>query len=249
MCYEETVMEISNACHPHKLVLKDSDYPYYCWGCDQLGFGASYMCSEGCSFCLHQQCGKPESPIEYPFSDKCLLKFREGGAGVGSPCDACGKKIKRFHYRCTCTFKKRNLHPSCLDYEETLEVANGLILSFKKAATTKCAHCGTKDLWSKVRGWAYVSSCGGYCYHVTCVREIINRNWRYGFFTGKLDPFLSIKQQFPEDMDTMNQLIVARTRERPTKKNAKLVLSILFSMLTGNPFGLIGAARSYFNIN
>ncbi|KAJ0442125.1 hypothetical protein HanRHA438_Chr16g0753011 [Helianthus annuus] len=238
---------IFNATHPHILVLNHANCPYYCWGCDQLGFGLSYVCSQGCNFYLHKQCGNPQTLIEYPFSNKCILRFRDGGPGIDSPCDACGKKIKRFHFRCTCTFQKRHLHPSCLADEKTLEAANGLTLHLQKAATSKCLHCGTKDLWSKVRGWAYVSSCGSYCYHVSCVKEIINQNWRYGFFTGKSDPFLTIKQRFPEDMDRMNQLVVARKKERPTRKHTKAVLSVLFNLLTGNALGLVGAAQTYFN--
>ncbi|KAD3067685.1 hypothetical protein R6Q59_018283 [Mikania micrantha] len=236
---------ISHASHQHKLVLKNANCPYYCWGCDQLGFGSTYVCRKGCNFYLHEQCGKPKPEIEYPFSQNCVLTFRDEGSGVGSQCDACGKKIKRYHYRCLCKFQKRNLHPSCLGYEKTLEAAPGLTLHLKKAAASKCLHCGTKDLWSKVRGWAYVSSCGSYSYHVSCVKEIINKNWRDGFFTGNSDPFRTIKEQFPEDMDWMHQLDVART-ERQTRRNAEVVLSAIFHVLTGNPFGLVGAAQSYF---
>ncbi|KAM0031133.1 hypothetical protein Hdeb2414_s0017g00505131 [Helianthus debilis subsp. tardiflorus] len=240
-------MEISNANHPHKLLLKDANCPYYCWGCNQLGFRLSYICSKGCDFFLHKQCGKPQAIIEYPFSNKCILRFRDGGPGVDSPCDACGKKIKRFHYRCTCTFQKRHLHPSCLAEETNLEAMYGLTLHLQKTATSKCLHCGTKDLRSNVRGWAYVSTCGNYCYHVSCVKEIINKNWRSGFFTGKSDPFRTIEQQFPKDMNRMNQLTLPRKKEGPKRKHAEAVLSTLFNMLTGNPFGLIGAAQRYFS--
>ncbi|GKB98729.1 hypothetical protein Tco_0984866 [Tanacetum coccineum] len=152
-----------------------------------------------------------------------------------------------FHYRCLCTFQSGHLHPSCLGHEKTLEAAHGLTLNLANSATTKCLHCGTKNLWSKVRGWAYVSSCESYCYHVSCVREIINKNWKYGFFTGKSDPFQTIKEQFPEDMDKMHQLVVAKRKEKPTRKQATLILSVIFNVITGNPFGLIGAAQSYFS--
>ncbi|KAL8206095.1 hypothetical protein R6Q57_009646 [Mikania cordata] len=153
--------------------------------------------------------------------------------------------FKRKDLGCLCKFQKRNLHPSCLGYEKTLEAALGLTLHLEKAAKSKCLHCGTKDLWSNVRGWAYVSSCGSYCYHISCVKEIINKNWRHGFFTGKSDPFRTIKEQFPEDVDRMHQLAVGRM-ERQTSKDVEAVLSAIFHVLTGNPFGLVGAAQSYF---
>ncbi|GJU87467.1 zinc finger, CCHC-type containing protein [Tanacetum coccineum] len=150
--------------------------------------------------------------------------------------------------RTKATYKeKRHLHPSCLGHEKTLEAAHGLTLNLANSATTKCLHCGTKNLWSKVRGWAYVSSCESYCYHVSCVREIINKNWKYGFFTGKSDPFQTIKEQFPEDMDKMHQLVVAKRKEKPARKQATLILSVIFNVITRKPFGLIGAAQSYFS--
>ncbi|XP_076940106.1 uncharacterized protein LOC143609159 [Bidens hawaiensis] len=239
-------MEICFASHSHKLELKYADTPYYCSGCDQLGFGLSYICSKGCNFFLHEQCGKPQTTIDYPFSKKCVLKFRDGGPGIDSPCDACGKKIKRFHYRCMCSFVKRHLHPFCLPGEKTLDVVNGLTLHLQKAATSNCLHCGNKDIWSKIRGWAYVSSCGTYNYHVSCVKEIINKNWTNGFFTGKNDPFQTVKLQFPEDMDKMNQKIVERKRKIPKRKHAEALLGILLNVFTGNPVGLIGAAQTYF---
>ncbi|KAK9054961.1 hypothetical protein SSX86_026040 [Deinandra increscens subsp. villosa] len=239
-------MEISHASHHHKLVLKHANCPYYCGGCDQLGFGLSYVCSNGCNFFLHQQCGRPTTEIKYPFSQVCVMKFRDGGSGVDSSCDACGKKIKRLHYRCTCSFIKRNLHPSCLAYEKTLEAAFGLTLHLEKEAATNCLHCHKNNVSSKIHGWAYVSSCRTYCYHVSCVKEIINQNWKNGFFTGKSDPFLTIKERFPEDKDRMHQLVEAQ-REGRTRKRAEAVLSLLFNVITGNPVGLIGSAQSYFS--
>ncbi|KAD3067735.1 hypothetical protein R6Q59_018276 [Mikania micrantha] len=235
---------ISHASHQHKLVPKNANCHYYCWGCDQLGFGSTYVCRKGCNFYLHEQCAKPKPEIEYPFSQNCVLTFRDEGSGVGSQCDACGTKIKRYHYGCLCKFQKRNLHPACLGYEKTLEAAPGLTLHLEKAAKSKCLHCGTKDLLSNVRGWAYVSLCGSYCYHVSCVKEIIYKNRSREVLTGRSDPFWTIKEQFPEDMDKMHRLAVART-ERLTRKNVEAVLSAIFVVLTGNPLGLVGVAQSY----
>ncbi|KAL8206101.1 hypothetical protein R6Q57_009652 [Mikania cordata] len=148
----------------------------------------------GCNFYLHEQCGKPKPEIEYPFSEKCVLKFQEEGSGA---------------------------------MKKTLEAALGLTLHLEKAAKSKCLHCGTKDLWSNVRGKSLIRTGG------------------MGFFTGKSDPFRTIKEQFPEDMDRMHQLAVGRM-ERQTRKDVEAVLSAIFHVLTGNPFGLVGATQSYF---
>ncbi|GKC18338.1 hypothetical protein Tco_1020488 [Tanacetum coccineum] len=117
---------------------------------------------------------------------------------------------------------------------------DGLTLNLKKEATAKCLHCEHKG-----RGWAYVSSCDDYCYHVICVMDIINDNWRKGFITGKSDPFQTVQKQFVADMDKREQLVTAKKKQK-SKKKAKIVLSVIFNVVTGNPKGLIGAAQNYF---
>lgn len=77
------------------------------------------------------------------------------------------------------------MHPYCLSYEPTLVAFDGLTLNLKKVATSNCLRCGTIDLCSKVHGWAYVSPCGDYSSHASCVMDIINENWRKGFITEK----------------------------------------------------------------
>ena len=48
-------------------------------------------------------------------------------------------------------------------------------------------------------------------------------------------------------MDNMHRL-TKQKKEIATKKNAKAVLSVILNVLTGNPMGLIGDAKSYFGI-
>ncbi|GJW07397.1 hypothetical protein Tco_1569820 [Tanacetum coccineum] len=227
--------------HHHELELKSANSPYYCGRCDQLGFGLSYTCKKSeCNLFYHKQCENPPSQVQYPFSKKCVLKLYTNKSGKDCSCVVCGKKIKGYHYKCSCAFIKRNVHPSCLSYEPTLVALDGLTLNLKKEATAKCLHCEHKG-----RGWAYVSSCDDYCYHVICVMDIINDNWRKGFITGKSDPFQTVQKQFVADMDKREQLVTAKKKQK-SKNKAKIVLSVIFNVVTGNPKGLIGAAQNYF---
>ncbi|GJS40298.1 hypothetical protein Tco_0565341 [Tanacetum coccineum] len=143
--------------------------------------------------------------------------------------------------------KKRHLHPSCLGHEKTLEAAHGLTLNLANSATTKCLHLGLLTTLVQGPWWAIVSPWKVIGYHVSCVRKSLIKTGNWVFFTGKSDPFQTIKEQFLEDMDKMHQLVVAKRKEKPTRKQATLILSVIFNVITGNPFGLIGAAQSYFS--
>ncbi|GJR87469.1 hypothetical protein Tco_0211480, partial [Tanacetum coccineum] len=109
-------------------------------------------------------------------------------------------------------------------YEPTLVALDGPTLNLKKEATAKCLHYENKG-----RGWAYVSSCDEYCYHVICVIDIINDNWRKGFITEKSNPFQTIQKQFVVDMDKKRQQQVTGQKKEKSKK-ATTVLSVIFKV-------------------
>nr|XP_043614859.1 uncharacterized protein LOC122586903 [Erigeron canadensis] len=222
--------------HQHSFKATSTNHPYYCGGCDQLGFGSSYTCSESdCNVFHHVQCvDRTNGPVTYPFSisSKCALVFvdRINGPGQKSLCVACGNKIKGYHYRCKCTFRKHNMHPSCLlSYEPTLVAAHGLTLQLKSRATAKCLCCLKKKVSSKVDGWAYVSTCGSYCYHVSCVMNIIHETRAQGNITEKCDPFQTIRERFPADKNRL----AASEQASPSGKKSKAALNLITSMITG----------------
>ncbi|PWA35017.1 hypothetical protein CTI12_AA612760 [Artemisia annua] len=232
--------------HHHKLELKSANCPYYCGQCNQLGFGLSYTCVKSeCNIFYHKLCESPQTLIMHPFSTKCVLKFYPNKYGKESSCDVCGKKIKGYHCKCLCNFVTRHVHPSCLSYEPALVAIDGLTLNLKKVATSACLHCGNMKISSKVPGWAYVSSCGDYCYHVSCVMDIINRKWKNGLITGESDPFQTIRPEFLSDVDKRQQLVIGKKKEKSMKK-AATILSAIFNVLTGNSLGLVGNAQKYF---
>ncbi|KAJ0644053.1 hypothetical protein HanOQP8_Chr16g0607561 [Helianthus annuus] len=108
-----------------------------------------------------------------------------------------------------------------------------------------------KNLCSKVDGWAYVSPCGLYCYHVSCVMKIINDNWKKAFMNGTSDPFQTIREKFPSHVNRMNKMGKGKRKVRDPKKVATAqkvatAFSVIFNVLTGNRQGLVGDAEKFF---
>jgi hypothetical protein len=48
-------------------------------------------------------------------------------------------------------------------------------LELKEKAASKCLICQRKKISKKIEGWAYVSTCGKYCYHVRCVKDLVDK--------------------------------------------------------------------------
>ncbi|XP_022747994.1 uncharacterized protein LOC111297603 [Durio zibethinus] len=168
------VTEIEHFSHRHKLELSYSQKPYRCDGCKQEGFGSCYQCNKKtkCDFHLHEKCAMADPLATHPFFNNCIFEFRKKRKH-GKRCKACGKDIRGFMYKS----KKAYLHPCCLKLPNTLNGEGGLILNLKDKASSKCLICRHKKISGKVKGWAYVSTCGKHCYHVGCVNHMNFENW------------------------------------------------------------------------
>jgi hypothetical protein len=80
--------------------------------------------------------------------------------------------------------KELVLHPCCfrLPSNRTTqglstneEAITNLVLQEK--APSKCLICQRKKISRKIKGWAYVSTCLEYCYHVKCVKELLDKKF------------------------------------------------------------------------
>ncbi|XVF23884.1 hypothetical protein REPUB_Repub13aG0078000 [Reevesia pubescens] len=174
------ITEIEHFSHRHKLELSYSQTPYQCDGCKELGFGPYYQCSKEkkCDFHLHEKCAVADPFACHPFFSNCTFEFRKKRKG-GKSCKSCGKDIQGFMYKS----KKAYLHPCCLKLPNTLNGDGGLSLILKDKASSKCLICQQKEISKgKIKGWAYVSSCGKHCYHVGCVNNMNFENWKKGYF-------------------------------------------------------------------
>ncbi|KAJ8763538.1 hypothetical protein K2173_002421 [Erythroxylum novogranatense] len=162
--------EISHYYHPqHTLKFDDSEFPFKCDGCKEVGIGSRYRCSI-CNFDLHMHCAVPCSSINHPFYTKCSLKFLSKPPG-DSPrfCNACERYVTGFVYHCRdCEF---DLHPCCAKLPMVLDDGEvKLYLNRKESAS--CLKCGRKG-----RSWSYRSSCNKYNLHVACVKDMLVENW------------------------------------------------------------------------
>ncbi|KAG4181297.1 hypothetical protein ERO13_A10G218200v2 [Gossypium hirsutum] len=176
------ITEIDHFSHRHKLELSYSETPYQCDGCKELGFGSSYQCNnKKCNFHLHENCGVAKPIATHSFFKNSNFKFKKKGKR-GKTCNACGKDVQGFMYKS----KETYLHPCCLKLPSTLNGnfnGGSLRLNLEVKASTKCLICQNKEIYKgKLKGWAYISSCGKHCYHVGCVNNMNFENWKMGYF-------------------------------------------------------------------
>ncbi|TYJ16276.1 hypothetical protein E1A91_A10G241100v1 [Gossypium mustelinum] len=177
------ITEIKHFSHRHKLELSYSKTPYQCDGCKELGFGSCYQCNKTkCNYHLHEICAVAEPFATHSFSKNSNFKFKKKGKR-GKACKACGKDVQGFMYKS----KETYLHPCCLKLPSTLNGdINGesLRLNLEVKASTKCLICQNKEIYKgKLKGWAFISSCGKHCYHVGCVNNMNFENWKTGYFS------------------------------------------------------------------
>jgi hypothetical protein len=76
-------------------------------------------------------------------------------------------------------FRPKNL--SCthvVSGSQLTRLLRGVInLELKEKAPSKCLICQRKKISKKIKGWAYVSTCGEYCYHVKCVKDPVDKKF------------------------------------------------------------------------
>lgn len=231
-------MEIDHSSHPHRLVLKLAQGPYACYGCKEPGLGTCYQCKyENCNFYIHEECAFPSPSAFHRLFKKCDLKFYEKAPtnyGRVRYCDACGKNVLGFSYQCTHK-NAHDLHPCCLKLKHLIEGDEGVRLSLSDEVNSRCLYCNSKEIARGVKGWSYVSSCGNYCYHVACVKEIAYENWKKGKFSG-----------ISGEMNSLwlpNQGMVPRRNGSWSGiaywKMAKTILKLIISAIFGDPLSLI----------
>ena len=171
-------MERNRTC-PKKHELKLNDNPnkkcYICNGCKEYGSNwMRYRC-EDCNYDLHKDCmfSKPTTTHEI-FKD-FVFKFYEQpppsklyGKRTKRYCNACGKHVKGFIYHCP--EKDLDLHPCCLNLTKEFQIDH--VKFHLRETKSKCIFCNQVDL-SGIEVWSYVSECGEYNVHVSCIRELI----------------------------------------------------------------------------
>ncbi|KAF2296056.1 hypothetical protein GH714_035883 [Hevea brasiliensis] len=176
------ITKIKHPRHPlHQLKLELSLVPYICDGCKELGFETCYQC-QICNFHLHKECAITSSSFYHRFFKGCEFKFYEESPRLGvRVCDGCWRDVRGFVYQCSHK-KAYDLHPPCAKLPKTL-AGEEVKLELKENIKSKCLKCQSRSNSNKgPKGWSYVSSCGKYCFHVACVKEMFYEAWEMGYF-------------------------------------------------------------------
>ncbi|PIA26979.1 hypothetical protein AQUCO_08400029v1 [Aquilegia coerulea] len=205
--------DIKSFSHDHNLKLLYDKTPYRCDACKEPGWGPRYRCEES-NYDLHKECALYSSSMSHPFYKNRSFKFLESPITNNRYCNACERDILGYVYHCYAT--GHDLHPLCANLPCTLQ-ADGVELRLHDKLSSKCGKCRTRTLWGNVRGWSYKST--GYEFHVSCVKKIAVENWAKSYF-GEAET---------------NDLAIEIAN---CWKIAKVVVSVLFSILTGDPTGI-----------
>ncbi|KAG2730286.1 hypothetical protein I3760_01G285500 [Carya illinoinensis] len=220
------ITEIKHSSHRHQLKLMCSPTPYTCDGCKELGFEACYQCNKKlsiCNFHLHEECAIASScPTKHPFFKKGNFIFRDKSPSHAKFCVACGKQVRGFRYRST-RKKAHVLHTCCLKHPANI-TDGGVNLNLAEKTPSKCLICHKKKVSKEIEGWAYVSTCGKYCYHVACVKDLCLENWKKGY----------LRQQNTSNL-VVQQTVLSRSQlGKKGSSMIKSVLELIISAILGN---------------
>lgn len=177
------VDEIKHSSHRHQLKLMRIETCYQCDGCKEQGLGSFYQCNKRrCGFHLHEECAlaSGSGSITHPFFKNCHFIFHdeESQSDTILVCVACGKNVQGFMYKSS-GIKAHVLHPCCLKLPHNRANDQGVNVNLRKKLPwmSKCLICQSRKISNEIKGWAYVSSCGKFRYHVACLKDMIFENW------------------------------------------------------------------------
>jgi hypothetical protein len=229
-------------------------------GCKELGFGSSYRCIKfeswpiECHYQLHEECrtlalANSATPHSLFFENVRFIFHKQSPEHVGS-CVACGKDVQGFRYHYSPPKKnaflelfipsKLVLHP-CFKLpsnrtNQGLNASNeGVVnLELKGKAASKCLICQRNKISKKIEGWAYVSACGEYCYHVKCVKDLVDRK---------------LEEQNDGTNASTFRLEVRQKALKVGKDIAEMVLMLIIEAIFGYPISMIVTLVLNFFIN
>ena len=175
--------EINIDSHPgHGLLkLKPAEKSCYCGGCKEMVFISQecYQCEhedghQKCDFHLHEQC-KPVESLTLTFIS-CKFTFAQDSGGRNIVCDACGRDVKGRFFQSSTPGEPRHLHPCCAKLEFNDKVDHrDIVLYLEEKTTSVCLICRNEGHSLNFRSWVYVSRCRKYCYHVSCMKDNVEK--------------------------------------------------------------------------
>ncbi|KAH6777743.1 hypothetical protein C2S51_009055, partial [Perilla frutescens var. frutescens] len=220
-------------CYDH-YVPKNYMKLFSCDGCKMRGYGERHHCNP-CGRELHKECRFPTATISNEHFPGSTFKFRyepltrldnKYRKEFSKCCDACGKEICGFSYRCD--ENDKDLHPCCRNLEKKLLIEN-TIFDLRPEVFSKCIRCKKRKITDgerDVRGWSYVSTCNKYHFHVYCMMEMVHEAcMKYG--------------EIGLERVELRQLVKSRrnggSRANKMIEMMKSVLKIMLAALLGDP--------------
>ncbi|KAK8963863.1 hypothetical protein KSP40_PGU021839 [Platanthera guangdongensis] len=234
--------QLSHFSHPnHPLHLHNSDVPFNCDGCREVGLGSRFSCPP-CNFDLHTHCAAAAAspaPLRHPFYPKCAFQFLPRPPGDAPRyCNACGRDAPGFLFHCrTCGF---DLHPCCAALPHVLEAdgggGGGLRLYLRRRASSPCHRCGRKG-----RSWSYRSGCGKYELHVACVTEMLVDSWQelYGGGGKKAAPWNGNIPRIRGAAASHHRIGSGKGKVRRCCEVAAMAVQFVISAVLGDPTAMI----------
>ncbi|KAJ9684238.1 hypothetical protein PVL29_016629 [Vitis rotundifolia] len=175
--------EIEMGGHRLRLMKNPAKTPYSCKGCKERDVRPCYKCEdEHCKCHIHKECYElfscEKSSIVFTTKPNCDFIFHKEALGDKGVCDGCGDDVEAGFYKCKMCKKPHYLHPSCaklainrrLVYADTS--GGEIIVDLKEESPSKCLICGNKENSDGFSGWYYISRCGKYCCHWSCMKHM-----------------------------------------------------------------------------
>jgi hypothetical protein len=116
--------------------------------------------------------------------------------------------------------KELVLHPRCFSLPINKTIQGVINLELMEKAPSKCLICQRKKISKKIKGWAYVSTCGEYCYHVKCMKDPVHKKF----------------DQQSDGTDTSSLRLEVTHKVVEVVKDVTLVLLLIIQAIFGDPF-------------
>ena len=135
---------------------------------------------------LHKECYDSCKTYSIMFNlssskSNCDFIFHTEALGGKGACDTSGDDVKGWFYKCKICKKQHYLHPCCakLPIKKYVDTGEGeIVIDLKAKSPSKCLICGNKENSDGFSGWYYISHCGKYCYHWSCMKHVALKKWK-----------------------------------------------------------------------
>lgn len=162
----------TNTC-AHSFLREAQFDAFGCDGCQEIGYGSCYTCTNGCNYHLHKACqNAPPAKFHPLYSQGQFVLDRSmlppnNHQGLPNLCAACNTIVEGWRYVLTINVGYTIfLHPCCMSLSQTN--------LHMRVESINCTHCQSAGL-EGVKGWAYINN--GVAVHVKCMKDMLQKDW------------------------------------------------------------------------